>query len=189
MAVERIEAVYESRSYAIDLSDDDTSQLNTVLTRYFGDSISANKFDTLLRYYGITETGVIEDDVRALYEAIKAAATGMVTADIAVQQNKMAQQARRNKPQIPWENLMKKIGLETSGDLRTDKTRFDNQIRNLQQYIEDDDDVKFINDLLAQAGMVFVSMENNPYKKQAGSTSANDVLSLINKQFFFGGNL
>ena len=91
MAVERIESVYESRSYAIDLSDDDTSKLNTVLSRYFGGTISADKFDTLLRYYGITETGVIEDDVRALYEAIKAAATGMVTADIAIQQDKMAQ--------------------------------------------------------------------------------------------------
>ena len=189
MPVERIESVYENRSYSIDLSDDDTSKLNAVLNRYFGGTISADKFDTLLRYYGITETGVIEDDVKALYDAINASATGMVTADIAMQQDKMAQQAAQNKPQIPWENLMKEIGLVASGDLSADKTKFDNQIQNLQQYIEDEDDITFINDLLAQAGIVFVSVENNPYKKQAVSASASDILSLINQQFFFGGNM
>ena len=84
---------------------------------------------------------------------------------------------------------MKEIGLVPTGDLKDDKAKFDTQIRYLQQYIEDQDDVDFINDLLYRAGMVFVSIENSPYQKKAGTPSSSDVLALINKQYFFGGNL
>src|SRR5574344_474 len=186
MSVARIESVYANRSYAYNLSSDNASQLSSVLYRYFGNEISADKFDSLLLQYGITATGIVDHDIQALYNAIHSNATSKINSKLS--QNQNINNATQEQT-VPWANLMSQVGLAASGEITDDKERFYSKISEMQQAASSSTTQQAnINQLLAEAGIVFVAIPAQE-QQQIQTASGADIAALMNKQFFFGGTM
>ena len=178
--ITKIEAVRLNGSYAYNVSSEEQTDVNSILYRYFGSTISNSQFDTMLKRYRIVATGDVDKDARRLYEAMYAASSDFLNSNI------QSAAASEQKPELPWKNVMEKIGINPTGDLSTDKTSFYDRIFAMQTSADGNNtQLANINLLMAEAGMAFVSMAAQEQK----SASAADIKALVNRQFFFGGNL
>lgn len=186
MFTARIESVYANHSYASNLASSDLTSLNSVLYSYFGNTVSTDKFDSLLRRYGIIPSGVVDHDVQALYNAMHGSAANKINSTLS--QNKPVDESS-NMRTVPWADVMGQIGLVASGEIGEDQSRFYSKISEMRQSgASSAAQQAYLNQLLAQAGIVFVE---SPVQEKSQMQTANgaQIAALMNKQFFFGGSV
>jgi len=104
-----------------------------------------------------------------------------------------------NSTNVPWASLMNQIGLYVTGDLKTDYDAFSNKISAMQSSgaISPDNEAA-INQLIAEASIVFVQQSDSSTKAAAGSAehvqspppsqsvSGADITARFNKMLIFG---
>ncbi len=178
--ITKIEAVRLDGSYAYNVTSSEQSDVNSILYSYFGSTISPSQFDAMLKRYGIIATGNVDLDARTLYKAMYSAASNLL------ENNIQSAAASAEKPKLPWNDIMAQVGINPTGDLNTDRGSFYDRISAMQaSAANDSNQTANINLLLAEAGVVFVSMAAQEQK----TASAAEIKALVNKQFFFGGSL
>lgn len=163
--------------------------------QYFGATISESKFTALMQKYGITQTGNAYNDVQALYSAMSGNADTEVAGSVASQNSQQANQPAqeteaKNSSNIPWANLMSRIGLAATGDLSADYEAFDNKISQMQDSAAASSQQQaLISQLIAEASVVFV---NNQVAQTQDSTqsqaqvSGSDIVAKLNRMFLLG---
>ncbi len=155
--------------------------------KFFGETIPAEKFEFLMRKYGIKSSGDRYKDINALYQAMYSEANVEVIGNIAsVQQESQAIDAG-NSTNIPWANLMSRIGLTATGDLAIDYERFNAKISAMQSSAAASQQQKaLINELLAEAKIVFVQKslitQNSKHSQQI---TGADIQAQLNRLYFF----
>jgi len=153
---------------------------STVMYSYFKSAISTSQLETLLKKYGLKSTGDTEQDMKALYQvmsqsAVKEVVGVEVTEKVEKKENKQSVEgAASTENQIPWANLMSQVGLFTSGDLNTDYISFMNQVSLMKASAGASTQQKAnIEQLMAQAGVVF-AQQNQPMQANQSTASSSD---------------
>lgn len=171
--------------------------------QFFGGTISVSQFEFLMRKYGVKESGDTYKDVQALYQAMYASADSEVIAASTpsiqnqpkVQKPSQATDAQ-NSSNVPWASLMGQVGLTVTGDLDKDYAAFTAKISTMQaSAAQSPKDQAMINQLIAEAGVVFVQQDQSSTQAtsqsqsnaQTPSVSGVDILAQLNRMYFFGG--
>lgn len=158
-------------------------------TQIFGGSISESQFEFLMRKYGITATGDTQKDVEALYKAMYSDAdtevAGSIASQNAAQQSQSTQAQQAN--QIPWANLMSRVGLAATGDLADDYALFSAKVSQMKASgASSPQDKALIAQLSAEASIVFVQPQSDSQAQANAQTlSGADIKALLNKLYFF----
>lgn len=158
---------------------------------YFGTTISNSRLQDLMEQYGIKPTGDSDVDIKALYQAMHSTASSNISqAQAASQEQKDSQAtAAQNSNNVPWATLMSQIGLSATGKFDTDYTAFNNRISSMSVNASSQQDKASINQLQAQASIVFVQ-QNQTTQNTAQTSSQNfsgaDITAQMNKLFIVG---
>lgn len=148
--------------------------------QYFGTVVSDERIQELMQQYGIQQTGDKQDDLQALYKAMLSSAQ-INAANASAQQ---PVQANAQSASAPWATLMNQVGLSVSGDFSTDYQTFNSKISTMQLSATSAHDKAIINQLVAEAQIVFV-----PPSAPSGNTrmaSGADILAQLNKMYMLG---
>lgn len=162
-----------------------TSYSSVLQNQYFGCIISSANIQNLMLKYGIQITGDPELDIKALYAAMRLRASTIA--------NTKAQQASADQPtdntqnsNIQWATLMNQIGLSATGNLATDYAAFSNKISTMQLSATTPQEKANINQLQAQANIVFVQQDQSSKRtSQVQSTTASgaEIMASLNKLY------
>lgn len=148
--------------------------------QYFGTVVSDERIQELMQQYGIQQTGDKQNDLQALYKAMFSAAKTSAV-DAAPQQQS---QAASGSADVPWATLMNQVGLSVSGDFSTDYQAFNSKISAMQLSATSAHDKAIINQLVAEAQIVFVPPSAS--SGNARMASGADILAQLNKMYMLG---
>lgn len=159
--------------------------------RYFDTSISDSQIQDLMKKYGITPTGDSDKDLKALHDAMYTDAQSMNTASIknaSKTEENQENQAQNASTNVPWANLMTQVGLAVSGDFEKDYQAFSDKIFQMQMSATTPQDKAMINQFVLEAAIVFVppTTSSAPSSGAPKAASGADILSALNKMYFFG---
>ena len=174
-----------------------TSYSSATQYQYFGTAMSTENIRTLMEEYGVSSTGNATDDLKNLYKAMYVKASANATS--AVNQSNSSSQlgnqvtgALTTSNNVPWATLMSQVGLNATGNLATDYSSFKNLISEMQVGSVSQQDKASINQLEAEASIVFVQQGQSATQGTSGSTSAPrtltgaDIQAAMNKMLILG---
>lgn len=168
--------------------------------RYFDTTISDAQIQNLMKKYGISQTSDSDQDLNALYQAMYSDAKTSTSSSqtSSVGHNKHSQQIQaadaQNPVNVQWATLMMQVGLYPTGDFDTDYNEFQNKIFAMQTSAVSQQEKASINQLIAEATIVFVSPSTSasempsqtPNASHSQSVSGVDILAQLNKMYFLG---
>jgi hypothetical protein len=163
---------------------------------YFNTIISAEQIQELMVKYGIQQTDNPSSDLQALYLAMYSAASSEVNKEEASSNelkppppNSQLQNAQ-NANNVPWATLMNQVGLFATGNLEKDYISFKEKISTMQIAAATQQEKASINQMLAEADIVFVSSNVSALESKGTSppkmTSGADILAQLNKMYLLG---
>lgn len=170
--------------------------------KYFGTTIPSDRLQDLMERYGIIQTGDSETDLRALYQAMMGDAVSELKNSQAatdtrskVGEPSQATQAQ-NSSNIPWATLMGQIGLSATGNFATDYQAFNDKISAMNASATTPQDKASINQLVAQATVVFIKPEQSTAQAASSQSQAQnsqpqltgaDIQAQLNRLFLVTG--
>lgn len=152
--------------------------------QYFGNIVSNDRIDELMKQYGIVQSGDKQADLRALYNAMYSNAQTEVLGSTAAIQSGQAVQPEEAQ-NVPWANLMKQVGLSASGELDTDYDAFNEKIEAMKLSATSPMDKANINQLEAESAIVFVQQDQS-VTSQPIALTGDEIRAQLNKMYFFG---
>lgn len=174
---------------------------STIVFEYFGTNISGKDLQALMEQYGIYQTGDTDADIKALYDAMYADAKKQVkssqpstsTNNIQKPQPSNQEAGVSNSSNVPWANLMSKVGLYATGNLTADYQAFSDKISKMMSSATlSQRDKANIAQLIAEASIVFVQPNSATQASSASSQtqqpaqtvkpiSGADIMAQLNK--------
>lgn len=171
--------------------------------KYFGSTVSEERLNDLMSKYGVQQTGDSETDLRALYTALYRESALELEGAQSSSNNANSQRVEQSQPtqaqnssNVPWATLMGQVGLITTGDFETDLNAFSEKIGLMQSSATSAQDKAIINQLVAQAEVVFVQPEQSTAQAassqiqnapQPQQISGADIQAQLNKLFLVTG--
>ena len=174
-----------------------TSYSSTTLYQYFGTSISTENIQALMQEYHVSSTGNATDDIKNLYKAMSAKASQKANS-IVNQSNSSSQSGNQatevqsaQSNNVPWATLMSQVGLSVTGNLATDYTAFTNTISAMQVSATSQQEKASINQLEAEASIVFVQQGQSETKGTSNqiaprTVTGADIQAAMNKLLILG---
>lgn len=164
---------------------------STIEYNYFGTTISNSRLEDLMKQYGLNPTGDPDIDIKALYQAMHSSASSTISkAQAAADEQANSQTtAALNSMNAPWATLMSQIGLYATGDFDTDFQSFNDRISAMSVNANSQQDKAAINQLQAQASIVFVPQTQttqNTAQASSQSFSGADITAQMNRLFIVG---
>lgn len=169
--------------------------------QYLGTTISEQKIKSLMAEYGIKPSGNADYDLQQLHNIMLNSASSQIKAKFNAQAPQTQQQPPAlpevvgNTASVPWANLMSQVGATLTGVFETDYEAFNQIINSMSISATNQQERANIDQLVAQAGVVFVKPEQSAavaqvplqtQQTQKQSISGTEILAQLNRMYALG---